>query len=105
MSKNVPAEYHDLEPKSAIAAVTLLPTRRSAACVVAGAPPAAASAPSGPGRAGVVLHPELQNRVRLLPEAQPQTYPLPTLSGNRGPLVSGQKPSTQPPTRSYEELA
>ena len=48
--------------------------RRSAACVVAGAPPAAASAPSGPGRAGVVLHPELQNRVRLLPEAQPQTY-------------------------------
>ena len=27
----------------------------------------------GPGRAGVVLHPELQNRVRLLPEAQPQT--------------------------------
>ena len=28
----------------------------------------------GPGRAGVGLHPELQNRVRLLPEAQPQTY-------------------------------
>ena len=28
----------------------------------------------GPGRAGVVLHPELQNRVRLLPVAQPQTY-------------------------------
>ena len=29
----------------------------------------------GPGRAGVGLHPELQNRVRLLPVAQPQTYP------------------------------
>ena len=28
----------------------------------------------GPGRAGVGLHPELQNRVRLLPVAQPQTY-------------------------------
>ena len=28
----------------------------------------------GPRRAGVGLHPELQNRVRLLPEAQPQTY-------------------------------
>ena len=32
----------------------------------------------GPGRAGVGLHPELQNRVRLLPVAQPQTYPSPT---------------------------
>ena len=31
----------------------------------------------GPGRAGVGLHPELQNRVRLLPVAQPQTYLLP----------------------------
>ena len=28
----------------------------------------------GPSRAGVVPHPELQNRVRLLPVAQPQTY-------------------------------
>ena len=41
----------------------------------------------GPGRAGVGLHPELQNRVRLLPVAQPQTYQLAAAAPNRS--VSG----------------